>query len=177
MKIKGPYENMAREQACDVAGLLLSNPQRTEADVAQAMELIRFAEDQFALWAPVQDVEGWRKAMPDRYKTCDIWITPCVFEQYVCYGPVARSAAILINTYITAFNATQKPEFMEKAKSLGNGMLEGQAYASKEFGTNGEMLTWNMKRQPRNWLNNSFYAAEAVLHLADATKPERVSEN
>ena len=129
-----------------MAGLLLSNPKRTDAEVAQALELIRFAEDQFALWAPVQDVEGWRKAMPDRYKTCDIWIAPCVFEQYVCYGPVAHSAAILINTYITAFNATQKPEFMEKAKALGNGMLEGQAYAAKEYGTNGEMLTWNMKR-------------------------------
>lgn len=166
VKLVGPYKNLAREQACDVAVLLLSDPSRTPEQVAQAEELIRYAEDQFAIWAPVADVEGWRKAMPNRYKTCDIWIVPAVFEQYVCYGPVARSSAILINTYLKAHEVTGNAAYLEKAHALANGMLEGQQWMAEHFGTAGEIPTWNMRRAPKNWLNNSFYSAEAVLNVA-----------
>jgi maltose/maltodextrin transport system substrate-binding protein len=164
--LRGPYQNLAREQACDVAVMLLSDPKRTAGQVAQAEELIRYSEDQFAIWAPVRDVEGWRKAMPKRYKNCDIWIVPGIFEQYVCYGPVARSAAILINTYLKAHEVTGNPDYLEKARALANGMLEGQEWMAEHHGTGGEIPTWNMRRPPTNWLNNSYYAADAVLNLA-----------
>jgi hypothetical protein len=36
----------------------------------------------------------------------------------------------------------------------------------EHFHTHGEIPTWNMRRPPKNWLNNSYYAAEAVLNLA-----------
>jgi maltose/maltodextrin transport system substrate-binding protein len=164
--LREPYVNMAREQACDVAVLLLSNGKRTDQDIKQAEELIRFAEDQFVCWAPVQDVAGWRKAMPKRYDNAEIWIVPGVFEQYVCYGPVARSAAVMINTYLKAHEVTGSATYFEKAKALSNGMIAGQQYAAEHFNTNGEIPTWNMKRKPINWLNNSFYAADALLNVA-----------
>jgi maltose/maltodextrin transport system substrate-binding protein len=168
IKLHPPYINLAREQACDVAVLLLSNPKYSN-ELAQAQELIRFAEDQFAIWAPVKDVAGWQKAMPNRNKTTADWITPGVFEQYVCYAPVARSAAILINTYLKAHEVTHNPQYLEKAKALANGMLEGQAYFAKNFNSNGEIPTWGIKKKPVNWLNNSFYAADAVLNVAHYT--------
>jgi len=93
VKPREPYVNLAREQACDVANLLLSNPQRTSDEIAQAEELLRFAEDQFVVWTPVQDVAGWKKAMPNRRKNCEVWMTPCVLEQYVCYDPVASESS------------------------------------------------------------------------------------
>lgn len=167
VQLRGPYVNLAREQACDVAVLLLSDPKRTDQDVKQAEELIRFAEDQFVCWGEVADVPGWRKAMPKRYQNADIWITPGVFEQYVCYGPVARSSAILINTYLKAHVVTGSAAYLEKAKALASGMLAGQKDAADTYGTAGEIPTWNMHRPPINWLNNSYYAADAVLNVAN----------
>lgn len=46
-------------------------------------------------------------------------------------------------------------------------MLEGQKHAAETYATHGEIPTWNMKRPPINWLNNSYYAADAVLNLAN----------
>src|SRR5687768_9658092 len=171
IQLREPYMNLAREQACDVAVLLLSNPKRTDDHTRQAEELIRFAEDQFVLWGPVTDVDGWREAMPKRYKNVDEFIAPGVFEQFVCYGPVARSAAILIHTYLKAHEVTGNRAYLEKAKALANGMLAGQEDAAENYGTNGEVPTWGMRRKPVNWLNNSFYAADAVLRLANEVSP------
>ena len=164
--LRGPYENMAREQACDVAVLLMSGDAKPAAeDVAQAEELLRFAEDQFVEWTPVKDVEGWKRAMPRRRKNCEAWITPCVLEQYACYDPVARSSAILINAYLRAADVTGKPIYLAKARALGDGLLAGEEWLRDAHDGNGEFPTWNMKRPPINWLNNSFYGAEAILNL------------
>ena len=169
--LRPPYRNLAREQACDVALLLLSDPKRTPQDVAQAEELLRFAEDQFVVWKK-PDPQAWTRAT-GRKNGMELWIAPCVLEQYAVYGPVARSAAILINTYLKAHEVTQKPVYLEKARALGNGMLEGQAWLAENHHGNGEIPTWNMTRAPINWLNNSFYAAESVLNLANHAAAER----
>ncbi len=165
IKPRSPYMNLAREQACDVATLLLSEPKKTPANIAQAEELLRFAEDQFVVWSPLTDPAGWRKAMPDRRKNYDKWITPNVLEQYACYDPVARSSAILINAYLKAHEVTKKPIYLTKAKALTNSLVTAQAWMNEEYKTNGEIPTWVMKTKPINWLNNSYYAADAVLTI------------
>ncbi len=71
IKPRVPYMNLAREQACDIAMLLLSDAKNSKANIAQAEELLRFAEDQFVVWSPLTDPEGWRKAMPERRKNFD----------------------------------------------------------------------------------------------------------
>jgi maltose/maltodextrin transport system substrate-binding protein len=166
IQLRERYVNLAREQACDVAVLLMNDKTAQSSDLEQAEELLRFAEDQFVVWARVKDVAGWKKAMPQRRKNCEVWITPCVLEQYACYDPVARSSAILINAYLKAHDVTHKPIYLAKARALGNGMLAGQQWMAESHKGNGEIPTWNMKRQPINWLNNSFYAAEAILNLS-----------
>jgi maltose/maltodextrin transport system substrate-binding protein len=166
IKLRPPYVNLAREQACDVAVLLMSDPDRTPGQLAQAEELLCFAEDQFTVWAPVKDPQGWKQAMPRRRKNVEVWITPCVLEQYACYDPVARSSAILINAYLKAHEVTHKPVYLAKARALANGMLAGQAWLADAYDGHGEIPTWNMKRKPINWLNNSFYAAQAIQALA-----------
>ncbi|HET7896739.1 MAG TPA: hypothetical protein VFL47_03700, partial [Flavisolibacter sp.] len=97
----------------------------------------------------------------------ELWITPAVLEQYSCYDPVARSSAILINAYLRAHEVTRNSLYLAKAKALANAMLEGQAYVNATYKGTGEIPTWNMKIPPSNWLNNSYYAAEAVLNLAN----------
>lgn len=60
----GLYQDLSRREACDVASLLLNNAGKHPQGVAQAEELLRFAEDQFVIWSPVKDVEGWFKVCP-----------------------------------------------------------------------------------------------------------------
>jgi maltose/maltodextrin transport system substrate-binding protein len=163
-----PYVNLAREQACDVAVLLLSEEHPSAERIAQAEELLRFAEDQFVVWSPVKSPQGWTKVMPKRRQHANKWITPCVLEQYVCYGPVARSSAVLINAYLKAHEVTNKPDYLQKARALANGLVAGQDYLAREHDGKGEIPTWLWRSEPKNWLNNSYYAAEALQHVAEA---------
>jgi hypothetical protein len=165
-KPRAPYKNLAREQACDIAMLLLDEENEDPEAIAQAVELLRFAEDQFVVWTPVKDCEGWREAITHPRKNCEAWITPLVLEQYICYDPVARSSAILINAYLKAHQVTQQKIYLDKARALANGLLAGQEWLAQDRDGNGLIPTWVMKADGKNWLNNSFYAAEAVLNVA-----------
>ena len=166
-----PYKNLAREQACDVAGMLLDDAKNHPENVAQAEELIRFSEDQFVVWATIKDPAGWAKVMPNRRPRVGQWITPSVCEQYGAYAPVARSSAILINTYLKAYKVTGKELYVERARALANGLIKGQAWLAETHDGNGEIPTWLTRGAPMNWLNNSFYAAEAVKAVANLTDP------
>jgi hypothetical protein len=165
-----PYVNLAREQACDVAVMLMSEKPARPERIEQAEELLRFAEDQFVVWSRVKDPKGWKRVMPKRQQQVGKWLPPCVLEQYVCYGPVARSSAVLINAYLKAHEVTGKEEYLQKAKALANGIIVGQEFLAKNHDGKGEIPTWLWTRAPKNWLNNSYYAAEAVQNVADATK-------
>lgn len=161
-----PYKNLSREQACDIAVLLLNSENDNEDTIGQAEELLRFAEDQFVVWTNVQDCQGWLNAITYP-RNCEIWITPSVLEQYTCYDPVARSSAVLINAYITIFDITKNNLYASKAKALANGLLKGQKWLAEEMQGDGLIPTWVMKgTNDDNWINNSFYAAEAMENVA-----------
>lgn len=115
----------------------------------------------------MQDCNGWRKAITHPRKHCEKWITPLVLEQYVCYDPVARSSAILINAYLKAYEVTDRSIYLAKARALANGLLKGQAWFAEAKDGNGLIPTWLMKTNGRNWINNSFFAAEAVMNVAE----------
>lgn len=93
------------------------------------------------------------------------WFTPAVFEQYVCYTPVAQSSAILINVYIKAYHVTHKHIYLDKAEALANGLLAAQSWIEDTYNGGGEIPTWEEKMKPSNWLNVSYNAAEAILNL------------
>lgn len=168
VKPRPPYQNLAREQACDVAVILLEQANGDSKQIATAKELLSFAEDQFVIWSPFKDVPGARK-MKINHSPVELWITPCVLEQYACYGPVARSSAILINAYLVAHKVTGEKIYFEKARALTGSLVAGQQYQMQFQKGIGEIPTWLIRRGPRNWLNNSYYAAAAVLQMADAT--------
>lgn len=172
VKLLEPYGNLAREQACDVAVLLMSEPGVSPERLAQAEDLLRFAEDQFVVWAPVKDPDGFG-AVVKRTRESRVFITPCVLEQYNCYQPVARSSMVLINTYLKAYEVTGKDAYFAKARALTNGLLKGQAWAARAHNAGGEIPTWLMTDRYSNWLNNSFYAAEGVRTFGLAASAAR----
>lgn len=154
------YRNLSREQACDVARLLLGAADEDPAFVSLARELLDFSEDQFVVWElpPRLDAERGDGIWQPPAST----ITPCVLEQYSCYLGVARSSAILIETFLTAFEITGEALYRDKARALASGLLTAQ----ERKGT-GEFPTW-MHDNPEDWMNNSVYAALAVARIAAA---------
>ena len=168
IKPQRPYENLAREQACDVAVYLLNRVAQDRSYLKKALELLRFSEDQFVVWeAPDENqwaLDDTRPADPrkqiTRWKTSE-WFTPCVLEQYSCYAPVARSSAIQINAYRKAYEVTGRPIYLAKAKSLANALIVCQQYHG-----GGQFPTWLVKsNKVSTWSNNSAYAAMAVYDL------------
>jgi maltose/maltodextrin transport system substrate-binding protein len=176
VQLRPPYANLSREQACDVAVLLLSEPSPPPTSVAQAEDLLRFAEDQFVFWSPVKDPDGFI-ATVKRGKGAHAFITPCVLEQYHCYSPVARSSAVQINAYLKAYEVTRNPSHLAKSRALANGLFAGQAWAAKSRDAGGEIPTWIMTDRYLNWLNNSFYAAEAVRSVGAAVEGAGATTN
>ena len=162
-----PYVNLAREQACDVAIRLLKLNAADPKSVALAEELLHFAEDQFVVWEPPRP--EWKEIV---YLGCnpdgDIssWLTPVVLEQYRCYGPVARSVAIMMSAWEAAYKVTRNELYRAKADSLANSLTVAQ-----QFWGGGTYPTWIRKTEGENWLNNTVHTSRMMLEFADSSAP------
>lgn len=157
VKARKPYQNLSREQACDLAMYLLRNSPDSD-DLALAKELIRFSEDQFVIWEKPKPVlaEGRNPgSLPQN------WVTPSVQEQYAFWRPIARSSGIMIETYWEAYRVTGNELYLAKAKSLANTFLVVQKLH------NGDYPTHFTKYEVSFWLNNVVYPAKVLMQLQE----------
>lgn len=163
VKPAAPYVNLAREQACDVAVRLLEREAADSKSVALAEELLRFAEDQFVVWEPPRP--EWTELV---HMGCNpggnisAWFTPVVLEQYRCYGPVARSIAIMISAWQAAYKVTRKDLYLAKARSLANSLTIAQ-----RFWGGGAYPTWVRSTEGNNWINNTVHTSRMMLDFAE----------
>ncbi|MGV3539346.1 MAG: hypothetical protein ACO1OQ_06015 [Rufibacter sp.] len=151
-----PYQNLSREQACDLAIYLFRNKKNEPENLKLAEELVRFSEDQFVIWEQPDSVQVG-KPNPARLGTN--WITPSVQEQYVYWMPVGRAAGIMIDTYWEAYQATQKDLYLAKAKSIANAFTVVQ----KEH--DGYYPTYFTKYKLDDWLNSAVYPAKVMMNF------------
>lgn len=155
VKPRKPYQNLSREQACDLALYLFRNSSE-RADIELAEELVRFSEDQFVIWErpkPVREYNRETGALPQT------WITPSVQEQYVFWRPIGRSAGIMIETFWEAYDVTGKELYLAKAKSLAN------TFFLIQKAHNGDYPTHFTKYKMNFWLNSVVYPARVLMQL------------
>ncbi|MDF3076454.1 MAG: hypothetical protein K0S09_343 [Sphingobacteriaceae bacterium] len=153
-----PYENLAREQACDMAVYLFTN----KKDFKLADELLRFSEDQFIIWEkPVPITIGKYKG--PSYNS-NSWITPNVLEQYVYWMPVGRSAGVMVDAYHQAYKATHNEMYLAKAKAIAN------AFTLNQKLHNGNYDTYFTKYVLDGWLNSTVYPAKVLMNLQNDLK-------
>lgn len=158
------YVNLSREQACDYAVYLLNNFATDKKRLADAEELIRFAEDQFVIWEQPMDKKS-KSNNPGRLP--ENWILPSVQEQSVFWEPVGRSAGIMIHTYLHAYDKTGKDIYLAKAQSIGNSFtLVQQAHQ-------GEYPTFFTKYKLPLWLNSVVYPAKTMIALQQVTQKSK----
>jgi maltose/maltodextrin transport system substrate-binding protein len=168
VKPQPPYANLTKHDACDYALHLLRLPAPAPAERTLALEILRFAEDQFVIWAqPPVERPGRQSADGVAGSKTDRWILPCVLEQYRAYAPVCASSAKLIRTFLAAYRATGDPLHLAKARALASTLTRTQSNAKAP----GRYLTWVMQPTGPMWFNCELMAVEAMQELA-AADPE-----
>jgi maltose/maltodextrin transport system substrate-binding protein len=168
VKPQPPYQNLTKHDACDFAIHLLRAKAHSAAQRALGLDLLRFAEDQFVMWAqPPTATPG--KQSPDGVAGAksNRWMLPCVLEQYRCYAPVCASSAKLVRTYLAAYGATRDELFLVKARAIAATLTRTQANTKAP----GRYLTWLMQPTGFMWFNCELMAVQAMQELA-AVDPE-----
>ena len=164
------FVNLTKHPACSTAMYLLSRYPGDARRLAQARELLRFAEDQFICWERPSRPDGigprWENA-PGKFKWVQTdyldWALPGVLEQYHCYHPIDASAAKLINTYLALYKTSGNRLDLEKARVLADAVVNVQD-------DDGRIPThWNIKQfwdRDYDWVNCMFSAAAALENLS-----------
>jgi hypothetical protein len=98
-------------------------------------------------------------------------LTPIVLEQYRCYGPVARSQAIMISAWQAAFKATRNRLYRAKAQSLANSLTVAQQFWGGE-----EYPTWIRRSPGENWLNNTVHTSRLMLEFAESSVARPITD-
>jgi len=157
-----PYMNLTKHDACSTAIYILQRYPGDAKRLAQARDLLRFAEDQFVNWEkPFADGKVLQpekdKGYYNHYWDQDKWLMPSVFEQYGCYTPVDASAAKLIRTYLALYRAEGCPLDLAKARVLGDMITR----MTDDDGL--ESTWWNTKELRQSIWYNCMFACEAAL--------------
>jgi len=162
-----PYGSLSPQQACEFAQYLFRHAKDDEVNLGTAIELLRFAEDQFVVW---EKPPARPQAGPLAPLSSDKWITPCVCEQHQYWMPVNYSFATLMRTYLAAFRATGEKQHLAKAADLGSTLLEVQALHKGEYPTYPVQPTpdGSFEEVQNVWFNCTVGTARAVLELSRA---------
>ena len=118
------YQNLTKHNACETAIYLVKRFPGDRRRIAQARDILRYAEDQFVMWRSPCRSDGtgpWTPVYP-----FNSWRTPTVLEQYDCYSPIDASAAKLIRTYLALYAAEGKALDLAKARALGDSTVNNQ---------------------------------------------------
>lgn len=151
-----PYVNLTHVDSGLYAMWLLRTAPDDLEKRTLALELLRFAEDQFVIWNQPPSIRPDGRATKE-----DSWLLPCVLEQYYCYDPVSGSSARVMRTYLAAYRVTGNALYLEKAKALAATLVRMQAKA------NGRYLTWVMDPSGPKWFNVELIVIKAMKELAD----------
>ena len=128
-RASAPYENLTKHEACSTAIELLRRHPKDPAALADARELLRFAEDQFVFWTRPRRPDGASPIDGGLFSKdwrVQEWVVPSVTEQYFCYWPIDASVAKLIRTYLALYRAEGRPLDLAKARTLGDSVTRIQ---------------------------------------------------
>lgn len=146
-----PYENLTNCTAAPYAEYLLGKRDVTRREIDDALDLIRFSEDQFVKWGCMPDCDGVHRLA-----------VPCVYEQYKFRVPIDGSACNVARACVAAWLKTGNTVFLAKAKALVDNVTVMQN------GDTGRMPTnWgvNIGADHVVWINCSFGCIRTLLQM------------
>lgn len=151
-----PYENLTNCTAAPYASYLLKKEHMTDKDLDNAIDLIRFCEDQFTFWDAVPDKNGIKRIA-----------TPCVFEQYKYQTPVDASAHNVAMALLDLYDKTGDKLTFAKAKALIDNMTIVQNPCNGMIPTLWDFRSPNREKKRTFWTNCSYASVTALLRMAE----------
>ena len=168
-----PYKDLTGTDALPAACYILKKFPGDARRLAQAVEMVRYGEDQFTCWERPYRADGGSPSMGQVVEgkwydsTYDSWFCPGVSEQYACMVPIDASACRMIWGYLALYRATGDELYAAKARTLGDSLVNRQQ-------ANGGIDTYWYDTGMRltdgcdeiDWLDCMMDDAEALLDLA-----------
>ena len=151
-----PYQNLTNCTANDFADYLLNKNELSDAELAAAIELVRFAEDQFVHWELAADENGFGREL-----------TPCVHEQYFYETPVDASCAETAGSFMGIYRRTGDELALEKAKALLNAVTRAQNITNGQIPTTWEFNSGQWDYNRTFWPNCTYACVVRLLAMAE----------
>lgn len=155
-----PYENLTNCTAAPYATYLLSR-EATDEELACAIDLARFSEDQFTFWDTPVAANGFKDKA-----------TPCVYEQYKYQKPVDNSACNVANAMLSIYESTGDMLCLAKAKALIDNITVVQNPVNGQIPTTWDFRMGNYDRYRTYWINCTYSSVTSLLRLADIAERE-----
>ena len=149
-----PYENLTNCTAAPYAAYLLSKEAPSAEDLADAVDLARFSEDQFTFW----DTPLTENGIKDK-------ATPCVYEQYKYQKPVDNSACNVADAMLSLYEATGEEIYLAKGKALIDNITVVQNAVNGQIPTTWDFRPTKSDRNRTYWINCSYSSISSLLRL------------
>lgn len=162
-----PYQNLTHFPAGNLIQYIQKNLSSDEKLVAEAVDLMRFIEDQFVIWGEY----------PEWNKDTSWWIEPIYYpaglEQYGCHWPIDSSTSSIMKDFVSMYKLTGDRLYLEKAMVLADMVTRVQ---NPETGCVPTFwLSENCAYGYENfWINCLLYTANAMANIADVTEKEGI---
>ena len=153
-----PYQNLTNCASAPYASWLIKKRGRTAAELADAVDLIRFSEDQFVCWDVLPDNDGVRTLC-----------TPCVYEQYGYRVPVDNSTCVVANALLDLYEATGDRLAFAKAKALADNLTVVQNALDGLIPTSLDVREGSKNRIRGFWVNCTYASILTLLRMAKLT--------
>ena len=145
-----PYENLTICTAAPYATYLLNQEDCSSEELADAIDLIRFSEDQFLYWeAPYYTRYGVK-----------INHTPCVVEQYKYQVPIDHSACNVANAWLSLYEKNGDELAFTKAKALIDNITIMQNINTGMIPT-----FWRSFLQGTDWINCTLLSIQTLMRM------------
>lgn len=165
-----PYKNLSNITASGYASYLMKKTQPTKEEISYAKDLIRFSEDQFVHWQCLPGKDGvetrWERVrIPDGV---ELFLAPCVDEQYTYRKPVDNSSCNVAGAMLDLYAHNGDELLLAKAKALIDQLTVVQNAVTGEITSE-----WNFNPQretdKRFWVNCCYADIEILLRMARLT--------
>lgn len=165
VKVSGNYKNLTHFAANNIIGYIADNLSDDKNMVAEAIDLMRFIEDQFVLWGEFPRWNPNAKFVPHH--------TPAGLEQYFCYGPIDSSAVTIMTGFTNMYRLTKDRLYLEKALTLADTVTRRMDMKTGQSPT--FWIGEDCSEGKRNyWINCQIHVAFSMMKIAELTEAEGI---
>lgn len=143
-----PYENLTNCTFASYGTYLLAKETTSDKEMQDALDMIRFSEDQFVCWDYLPNQHGVR-----------IYFAPCVLEQYKYRTPIDYSACNMAEAWLYLYKHTGNELHLSKAKAMIDNITIMQNIST------GMLPTLWCVRGGTDWINCSHRSIDMLLQM------------